>query len=158
MRGTLVDRSPLCDLGGPAPPLLPFRMAQMSTVLCDTPRVCIPHLTSARWLEHTSAEAPRVSESPEGFDGGVQVFRQPSCLRPEGPEAVLMKALQWEVRKSQHPLPHGDVGKHVVNEVRRAFGHPPPATARTKATAPARDGDEPFRSTVPAAEPREAAC
>ena len=38
----------------------------------------------------------------------------------------------------QHPLPHRDFGKYMVDEMRRRIGHAPPATRRTKASMLAR--------------------
>lgn len=35
------------------------------------------------------------------------------------------------MRQTQHPLAHRDDGEHVIDQVRRALRHPPPAAAGT---------------------------
>jgi hypothetical protein len=37
------------------------------------------------------------------------------------------------IREAQHPLPDGNVGQHMINEVRRAFGHAATAATGTEA-------------------------
>jgi hypothetical protein len=58
-------------------------------------------------------------------------------------------------RQGQHPLPDRHLGKHVVDQMCRAFRHPPRATARTEAPALARERHQPVRAAGAAPEPRE---
>ena len=60
------------------------------------------------------------------------------------------------MRQGEGPLPHRDIGEHVVHEMRRPLSHPPPTAARTEAAPLARIGDEALSAAVSAAEPREA--
>ena len=44
------------------------------------------------------------------------------------------------MRQAQHPLPHGHVGKDVIDQVGSAFGHPAPTAARTESAPASRSG------------------
>jgi hypothetical protein len=53
-------------------------------------------------------------------------------------------------------LPNGNVGQHVINEVRRAFGHAATAATGTEATPLARERHQPIVAARVAVEAREA--
>ena len=61
------------------------------------------------------------------------------------------------MREREHPLSHRNVWEDVVDEMRGAFGHAPPAAARAEPAAPAGEGHEPLGFAIAAPEPREAA-
>jgi hypothetical protein len=46
------------------------------------------------------------------------------------------------IREAQHPLPNRHVGQHVVDQVRRTFGHAAAAATRAKAASLARERQE----------------
>ena len=61
------------------------------------------------------------------------------------------------VRDREHPLAHGHVGRqHVIHEVSRTLGHPPPAAARAEAAPLARERHEPLEGAVGTAHAGEA--
>jgi len=59
------------------------------------------------------------------------------------------------IRQTQHPLPYGNIGEDVIDEVRSALGHPATATTRAEAASFARKGHEPIEAAGPALKPRE---
>ena len=61
------------------------------------------------------------------------------------------------VRQTQHPLPHGHVGEHVIEQVGGALGHPAAAATRTHRAAFTGKRDQPVEAAVAAAKPREPA-
>ena len=52
------------------------------------------------------------------------------------------------VRDGEHPLPDGDGGEHLLDEIRRPLGHPPPATAGAHRPRLTRERDEPFEGAA----------
>jgi hypothetical protein len=64
---------------------------------------------------------------------------------------VVGESVPEPVRDREHPLANGDVGgQDVVDEVHRAFGHPPPPAARTDRPALAGERHQPLERAVPA--------
>ena len=61
------------------------------------------------------------------------------------------------VRQAQHPLPHGHVGEHVIEQVGSALGHPAATATWTNRPRLARKRDQPVEAAVVAAKPREPA-
>jgi hypothetical protein len=61
------------------------------------------------------------------------------------------------VRQTEHPLPHRNVGEHVIEQVGSSLGHPAAAATGTDRAALARKRDQPVEATVAAAKPREPA-
>ena len=59
----------------------------------------------------------------------------------------------WE---REHPLAHGDVGEHMIDEVLGALGHPATAAARTDRSGLARKRDQPVGATGATAKAGEA--
>jgi len=59
------------------------------------------------------------------------------------------------VRHAQHPLAHGHLRKHLVDQARGALGHAPAATARAEAPTLARERHQPLEHAVGAAQARE---
>ena len=55
--------------------------------------------------------------------------------------------------KAQHPLPKRGPREHVVDEMCRALGHPAAAAARAKASALARERNQPIGATTRTAKP-----
>ncbi|HYC50610.1 MAG TPA: hypothetical protein VEB19_05805 [Gemmatimonadaceae bacterium] len=62
------------------------------------------------------------------------------------------------IGESEHPLPDRQAAEHVINQMRRELGHPPPAARRAEAPALAREGDENLVSAALTAKAGEAAC
>lgn len=85
------------------------------------------------------------------FDRSVQDARHPSAqvMTPRQQVAQSM-------RQGQHPLPHRNIGKDVVDEMCGAFRHAPPAATRTEAASFLRERHKPLGRTVRAPKPREA--
>ena len=61
------------------------------------------------------------------------------------------------MRQAENPLAHRHDRKHVVDQVRRAFGHAPTATTGAHCATLARERHQAIASTSRAAEPREPA-
>jgi hypothetical protein len=55
--------------------------------------------------------------------------------------------------KAQHPLSNRGAWKHMVDEMRRALGHPAATAARAEAAAFARERDQPIGTTVGTVKP-----
>jgi hypothetical protein len=66
------------------------------------------------------------------------------------------QAVAQTIRQRQHPLAHWHPRQHLVDEGGRVLRHPPPPTARTEASAVAREGQEALEGAVGAPQPREA--
>lgn len=60
------------------------------------------------------------------------------------------------VRRGQHPLPHRDVGQHVVHQMRRGVAHPPGRARRARSAAFARVRDDDFLATLRARDAQKA--
>ena len=59
------------------------------------------------------------------------------------------------VRQAQHPLPHGHVGEHVIDQVGGALRHPAAAATGTDRAALAGKRDQPVEAAVATPKPRE---
>ena len=95
-------------------------------------------------VARASAQQPEHGAEEHGDDGAAQVV-VPRQLVPQA------------VRQTQHPLPHGHVGEHVIDQVGGALGHPAAAATRTQRAAFAGKRDQPVEAAVAAAKPREPA-
>ena len=109
-------------------------------------------------LKHRDAAAPGMRDAMRlgpraqmAFDGLVQDARNPSAQVVTPRQQVAQP-----MREREHPLSYGNVGEDVVDEMRGAFGHAPPATTRTEPAPFTGERHEPLGRAVPATEPREA--
>jgi len=72
--------------------------------------------------------------------------------------AIFRRAEQVHaIGQTQHPLPHGHVGEHVIDQMGGALGHPAAAATRTKRAAFTGKRDQPVEAAVAATKPREPA-
>jgi hypothetical protein len=122
---------------------------------------------------HVDIEVHRTTESLDDGDAATAGTRH--ALVPHPPAEVSLDGavknahdrsaaivppgehIAQTTRQREDPLPYRNIRQHVVDEMRRAFGHTPAAAARTEAAALAGEGDETFRVASPASEAREAA-
>jgi hypothetical protein len=88
------------------------------------------------------------------------VIVSPMVRLTTSPAEVAQDALHDDVtqskRQAQHPLPDRHSREDVAHEMRRALGHPTPATIGTHRTRLARERHETFRVARVAAKAREA--
>ncbi len=70
--------------------------------------------------------------------------------------AVVGQAVAQGKGQRQHPLPHGDLGQHAVDEVCGGVGHAAAAARRAEAAALAREGHDALASAGVAAYAHEA--
>jgi len=93
------------------------------------------------WAGAAERRADGPEEDPQDGACGVGVVVQ------EGPQPF------W---KAEHPLAHGQMGKHVVSEMRGDLGHAPCVARRADSPALARERDEPVVAAVLTAYPSKA--
>lgn len=113
---------------------------------------------AAEALKHSDAAATGMRDavrlSPRAqmpFDRSVQDARHPSAQVVTPRQDVAQSK-----RQCQFPLPDRHVGDDMVDEVRGAFGHAPPAATGTEPASFARERHKPLGRTVRAPKPREA--
>jgi hypothetical protein len=90
------------------------------------------------------AQAAEHRADEHSDDGAAQVV----VPRQVVPHAV------WQ---AEHPLTHGHIGEHVIEQVRGSLRHPAAAATGTHRAALARKGDQSVEAAVVAAKPREPA-
>ena len=119
--------------------------------------VCVHRAAEALHARHHAGLSTRQALIP-GTTAVRAAERAHEDVQHRATEAVVVgEPVPEPVRNREHPLADGDVGgQHVVDEVHRALGHPPPPAARTDRAALARERDQPLERTVPASYAGEA--
>jgi hypothetical protein len=101
-------------------------------------------------LNHHDSPAPAIGDAappragPQEAEDGSHVHAHHRATQIMIPREPVPQA----IREAQHPLPNRDVGQHMVNEVRRAFGHAAAAATRTEAPPLARERHEPILARI----------
>jgi hypothetical protein len=113
---------------------------------------------AAEALKHRDAAAPgmldavRLSPGAQmAFDGLVQ-----DACNPSAQVVTPRQQLAQPRREREHPRSYRNVWEDVVDEVRGAFSHAPPATTRTDSAPFEGEGHKPLGRAACAPEPREA--
>jgi len=109
-------------------------------------------------LDHGHCAPATVRDASVAPAGAQQAEYRTKEHRDDGAARVVIprELVAQAVRQTQHPLSHGHVGEHVIDEVGGALVHPAAAAARTE-RALARKGDEPVEAAIVAVKPREPA-
>jgi hypothetical protein len=69
---------------------------------------------------------------------------------------VVGKPVAQRKWQREHPLPHGHLGQHAIDQMRGGVGHSAAAARGTEAPALAREGDDAIETTAVAVHAHEA--